>query len=158
MIEKLDSVIERLESFEENVNMIIGQVLGENSEAIVGEVRNQLLNGQTNELKPITPSYLNDPYFANDTQAQAYLEWKRSLAIAGNKNPETPNLFINGYFHRSLFLEIMDSYCEVISLVPLGDEIIAKYGKQMFGVNDEYFEKNILPIIYDRIINYLRNE
>ena len=41
MIEKLDSVIERLESFEENVNMIIGQVLGENSEAIVGEVRNQ---------------------------------------------------------------------------------------------------------------------
>ena len=155
MIDRLDELIDRLDNFETEKNAIISEVLSSKSEEIVVEVREQLWNGLTNELKPITPSYLNDPYFKTKEQAYDYMMWKQRITPNERRPVQTPNLFINGYFHNSLFLSIDEDSAEVTSMQPLGDEIIAKYGREMFGVNDVYVERNIIPLIEEKIKSYL---
>ena len=155
MIDRLDELIDRLDNFETEKNAIISEALSSKSEEIVGEVREQLWNGLTNELKPITPSYLNDPYFKTKEQAYEYMMRKQSITPNERRPMQTPNLFINGYFHNSLFLSIDEDSAEVTSMQPLGDKIIAKYGREMFGVNDVYIERNIIPLIEEKIKSYL---
>lgn len=155
MIDQIDEIIDRLDDFETEKNSIIGHVLGEQSEAMVSEVRRQLWNGLTGDLTPIVPSYLNDTYFKSKEEAYRYMMWKQRITPNPRRPIQTPNLFINGYFHSSLFLSIGEDSAEVTSMVPLGDEIISKYGKDMFGVNEIFIEREIVPLVKDRLIAYL---
>ena len=127
----------------EKINSIVGEIFIEKNKEIIHGIKGQLWDGKTGEGKDITPSYLDDPYFATKEKALAYAKWKASITKNSNRNFATPNLYINGFFHSSLFI---DNSFRVASN-GFGNPIIEKYGEKTFTLDKDRSEN--LEIIND---------
>jgi hypothetical protein len=120
------------------LNEIIGTSIVENESDVLGGIKSQLWDGKTGEGQNITPSYLDDPFFKTRQQAEGYRNWKNAITPNSDRNPDTPNLFINGYFYGTLYID--QSFFEVASN-SFGNPIIEKYGKKPF-ILDSGRQKN----------------
>jgi hypothetical protein len=91
----------------------------------------QLLDGKTNQGTDIRPTYLEDPFFKTQAQAQAYSDWKDRISPRGNRRQGVPNLYINGYYHSTREVKIE------------GDKIIYRsaFGEIFTDIDEKY--KNI---------------
>lgn len=129
-----------------------------NEKQIIRLNQNQLYDGKTNTGEDIHPLYTEDPFFKTVGQAQGYIKWKQKITPNSRRNPNAPNLFINGYYHRSL--KLVDENGDVIIISTLTGEmggIDEKYAN-ILGLtpsNQEIINNEIiLPKIWDLLEKY----
>ena len=53
------------------------------------------------------------------------------------RNPDAPNLYITGVFHDDLGAEFRDDEMEIVPDTGYAANIMAKYGRNAFGLNAE---------------------
>jgi hypothetical protein len=114
------------------IERLAGLSIVQHSEKVVDLIRSQLWDGKKSDGQNITPSYLDDPFFKSRKQAEGYRNWKNSITKNSNRDPDTPNLFINGYFYDTLFV---DSEFFEVGSNGFGIPIIEKYGDATFAID-----------------------
>lgn len=116
----------------------------------------QLLDGKTNQGTDISPTYLEDPFFKTQEQAQAYSEWKDKISPPSNRRPGVPNLFINGFYHGTRRVEIQGE--KIVYSSSYGEQhgFEEKY-KNLDGLNPES-RKKFIPFVLRPVFNHLIQE
>lgn len=100
----------------------------------------QLFAGLTSSGEDIRPYYSEDlkpgGYFYTVDSAKRYAEWKESMTYpySVDRNPDAPNLYINGRFHSELAVEFGSDAVGVVGATGYAQKIIAKYGLATFGL------------------------
>lgn len=101
----------------------------------------QLFSGLAANGKDIRPYYSEDlkpsGYFYTVESAGRYAAWKKdgiTYPYTANRNPDAPNLYINGRFHSELGVEFGTETVGVIPTTPYAAGIVAKYGINTFGL------------------------
>lgn len=116
---------------------------------IVAMNQQQLYDGKTILDTDIHPLYTEDTFFKTPKQAYGYIKWKQKITPNSNRNPNSPNLFINGYYHESLGLvqEGQMVYIRSKTGGTLGAEITNKYAN-ILGLYKVHQEKVDFEIVY----------
>lgn len=140
--------INRIEELQEGIRGIrdtVNKVVKENEDVILSLNKDQMLLGRDSGGNVLTPGYLDDPYFDNRVQAEAYANMKYALEqqhVARIENPtiypakgkDTPNLIVTGLFQDNMFiLNEGDSFLLGSTYVD-SDDIDNKYGGKVFGL------------------------
>lgn len=116
--------------------------------------RDQMMKGQDGDGKPIRPRYSEDPFFKTRQQAEEYIRWKWQITPNPFRDPDTPNLFINGQYHYSRQLYIEDRKIKFKSADNNAPEIESKY-KNLDGLSPEsvlwFREKELYPEMIDKL-------
>lgn len=153
------NLLDSFKSIQGQIPETIEASLFSNEEKIISIQQGQIYDGKTNQNQDIRPLYTEDPYFKTPQQAQGYIKWKQRITPNSSRNPNAPNLFINGYFFNSLRLVKINSDVVVRSLA--GGEIGKlddKY-QNLFGLYEENQNKInneiILPKIWELIEKYV---
>ena len=101
----------------------------------------QLFAGLAANGKEIRPYYSEDlkpsGYFHSVESAGRYAAWKKdgiNYPYKANRNPDAPNLYINGRFHSELGVEFLMDAVGVAPLTSYAAGIVAKYGINTFGL------------------------
>lgn len=126
--------------------------------------KEQLFQGLASDGQEIRPYYSEDlkpsGYFYTVESAGRYAAWKQSLdyPYEANRNPDAPNLYINGRFHDELGVEFAADTVGVIGATGYAKNIVAKYGIQTFGL----MMANWMVIFvergaYDELLNELKS-
>jgi hypothetical protein len=102
----------------------------------------QLLDGKTNKGTDIGPTYLEDPFFKTQAQAQAYSDWKDRISPRSNRRKGVPNLYINGYYHSTRTVKIQGDMIIYNSTYGAITDIDQKY-KNIDGLNPDSRAKYI---------------
>jgi hypothetical protein len=118
----------------ELIKQFAGESIIENSNDVTHSIKGQLWDGKKGDGQNITPSYLDDPFFETREKAIAYRNWKNSITKNSDRDQDTPNLFINGYFYDTLFV---DSGSFEVASDGFGNPIIEKYGAETFSIDAE---------------------
>jgi len=113
----------------------------------------QLLDGKTNDGSDIHPTYLEDPFFPTLADAQAYSDWKDKISPPSNRKKGVPNLYINGWYHRTRKVEIQGD--KIIYSSSYGDEhgFDEKY-KNLNGLNPDSRSK-FIPFVLRPVFKHL---
>lgn len=119
-----------------DMNSIIGKSIELNQDEIVELNRDQLWDGKDALGNDITPSYLDDPYFKTKEAAAAYMRWKQKITPNPDRKPETPNMYINGSFYKSLKLDPGTEDFSIKTDSPLGRKIDQKFDN-LEGLTDD---------------------
>lgn len=138
-------LLDNLRKAYDEIPETISDSLFANSAKVISLQQGQLYDGKTNKNQDIRPLYTEDPFFKTPRQAQAYISWKQRLTPNSIRNPNAPNLYINGYFFNSL--RMFNVAGDVIIRSSAGGEI----GK----LDDKY--KDIFGL-YEENKNYVNNE
>lgn len=104
--------------------------------------REQLFEGKRPDGNDIRPYYSEDlkpsGYFYSVESAGRYAAWKQDGInypySARNRNPDAPNLYINGRFHDELGVEFGADAVGVVPTTGYAQKIMAKYGMDSFGL------------------------
>lgn len=141
------SVNDGLQTGELVRNAIVGH-----GEEILDLQKQQLFQGKAANGEDIRPYYSEDlkptGYFHSVESAGRYAAWKRdaiNYPYVANRNPDAPNLYINGRFHDELGVQFLASSVGIVGTTAYSKGIIAKYGKNTFGL----ISSNWLAIFYD---------
>lgn len=101
----------------------------------------QLFSGLASSGKEIRPYYSEDlkpsGFFHSVESAGRYADWKLngiSYPYEANRNPDAPNLYINGRFHDELGVQFTADTVGVVPTTPYSAKIVAKYGINTFGL------------------------
>jgi len=148
----IESLIERLQTFQRTIPDIIGEVIMENSNDILTNVKDSLWDGKAADGMDLMP-FVSDPFFQTPSQALGYMNWKNAAFPNPNRNPASPNLYINGYFYSTLEVEVTSEEFMVLSKDNLlGRDVINKYGIETFGVTDAFYNDVLRTEIINRLI------
>lgn len=105
--------------------------------------RIQLLEGKASDGEDLRPYYSEDMqpggYFKTAAQAQQYIAYKKTLSYPYQvqRNPDAPNLYINGRFHSELDVRYAADSVAVVADTAFSRPIMAKYGVGKFGLSAE---------------------
>lgn len=141
---------------------LIRDVLLLRQEDILQAQRIQLLKGKDSGGEDIRPFYSEDikpeGYFHSVESAGRYSAWKQDLSYpyTVDRNPDAPNLYINGRFHRELGAEFGTDELGIVGLTGKAQAIIAKYGKDTFGLNSESWESIWESGSYDQLLTNIQ--
>ena len=125
----------------------------------------QLFQGLDSDGEDIRPYYSEDlkpsGYFYTVESAGRYAAWKLdgiNYPYSAQRNPDAPNLYINGRFHDELGVQFNPDSVGIVGTTGYSKGIIAKYGVDTFGL----MAANWLNIFvergaYDELMNELRN-
>ena len=147
---------------------ILTDALHENQEQAVNLVKDQLYSGLDGNLKLLTPSYSQDPFFKTREAALKYAKFKATQnprtinPLFGAKPYDTPNLIVNGKFvyDRMRMVSLKDRVAFEIG-GRLRNEIPKKYGKNTLKLStkavtylkdngvDDYVKRRIKYILYN---------
>ena len=100
----------------------------------------QLLEGKAANGEDIRPYYSEDlkpsGWFHSTQTAANYSAWKQDLdyPYSVERNPDAPNLYINGKFHSELGVEFGTDSVGIIPTTPYAMGIVMKYGINTFGL------------------------
>lgn len=102
----------------------------------------QLFEGKASSGEDMRPYYSEDVqpggYFATKEDAQKYAAWKQSPEFNPfnvQRNPDAPNLYLNGKFHSELGVRFTEDSVMIEPTTPSAREIMAKYGRGQFGLS-----------------------
>ena len=133
---RVQSVNDGLESGE-----LIRNVIVQHPDDIMELQLQQLFSGKASNGQDIRPYYSEDlkpsGYFHSVESAGRYSAWKKngiSYPYQANRNPDAPNLYINGRFHSELGVQFGTDNVAVVPLTPYAANIVAKYGLNTFGL------------------------
>ena len=101
--------------------------------------REQMAEGKGVDGEDLRPLYSEDlrqrgGWFLSGESAARYAAWKESLGNpyqAGERNPDAPNLYINGKFYSEIGVQFGIDAAVIVPLTPLASQVMAKYGRQI---------------------------
>ena len=133
----------------DNIPETVENAIFKNENEILNLQKQQIYDGKSNTGEDLHPFYTEDPYFKTPGQAKGYIKWKQSITPNPKRNPNAPNLYINGYIHRNILIvnESGNIMFDFNSRVDFGESIKGKY-KDLLGLNPT----NQLYINNERII------
>lgn len=145
----IKDVLKHYKSCLEKIPETIENAIYKNEKEILKLQRQQIYDGQNNKGEDLRPLYTEDSYFKTQGQARGYIKWKQSITPNPKRNPNAPNLYINGYIHRNILIvnESGNIMFDFNSRVDFGESIKGKY-KDLLGLNPT----NQLYINNERII------
>ena len=122
--------------------MMVRDVIVRHSEDIMELQLVQLFEGLAANGQDIRPYYSEDlkpgGYFHSVESAGRYSAWKKDGInypyTATNRNPDAPNLYINGRFHSELGVQFNNDSVGIVPETPYAAGIVAKYGINTFGL------------------------
>lgn len=123
------------------LDILLGEVLKSHEQDIMEYQRIQLLEGKDSNGDDLRPSYSEDlkpqGYFHTRESAGRYAAWKQDISYPYNvhRNPDTPNLYVNGRFHSELGAKMGDTEMSIIGTTSYANNIMAKYGRNSFGLS-----------------------
>lgn len=113
----------------------------------------QLFQGLAANGQEIRPYYTEDlkpsGYFHSVESAKRYSVWKEtgiSYPYSVSRNPDAPNLYINGKFHNELGVQFDFRTVGVVGTTAYSKRIVDKYGIETFGL----MMKNWMAIFTER--------
>ena len=126
----------------------------------------QLFSGKASNGQDIRPYYSEDlkpsGYFHSVESAGRYAAWKKdgiSYPYQANRNPNAPNLYINGRFHSELGVQFGNDVVAVVPETPYAANIVAKYGLNTFGLTESNWTIIFVQRgAYDELINELKTK
>lgn len=133
----------RIKAFEEGMESggLVRDVVSRHSEDIIDLQQMQLFQGLASDGKDIRPYYSEDlkprGYFHSVESAARYAAWKKDgidYPYKAERNPDAPNLYINGRFHSELGVQFTSDTVGVVPITPYAAGIVAKYGITTFGL------------------------
>ena len=146
---------------------LVRNVLMKHESDIMELQKRQLLEGKASNGEDIRPYYSEDlqsrgGYFKSAETAGRYSAWKQDLSYpySVNRNPDAPNLYINGKFHSELGVQFNSDSVAVKGDTAYANSIISKYGMATFGLMKAYWdnifrEKGALGELITEIRNIL---
>lgn len=103
--------------------------------------KQQLFSGLSSSGEDIRPYYSEDlkpgGFFNSAESASRYAAWKKSgisYPYTAQRNPDAPNLYINGRFHNELGVQFDAQTVAVVGMTDYAKRIVAKYGISTFGL------------------------
>lgn len=138
----LNNLLEKVKTVESGLTTgeSIGDVLVNYGDDIMDLQKYQLFSGIGSDGKDIHPYYSEDlkptGYFRSKETAKNYSAWKEIIPYPYqvDRNPDAPNLYINGRFHSELTVEFGAATVGVVPGTSYAERIVAKYGLQTFGL------------------------
>lgn len=120
---------------------LVRDVVQRHGDDIMEFQRRQLLQGLNSSGEDIRPYYSEDlqpgGYFKSRESAGRYAAWKGTLSYpysVSGRNPDAPNLYINGKFHSELAVHFGADSVVVEAETLYAAGIVAKYGLGTFGL------------------------
>ena len=139
----LDDLLMRAKSVNEGLQTgsVVRDALVNKGDEILELQREQLFEGKASNGEDIRPYYSEDlkpnGWFHSVESAGRYAAWKKdgiSYPYRAERNPDAPNLYINGKFHDELGVQFGTEQVGVVPVTPYASGIVAKYGIRTFGL------------------------
>jgi hypothetical protein len=110
-----------------------------NEAEILDLQREQMAEGKGVDGEDLRPYYSEDlrqrgGWFLSGDSAARYAAWKQDIGNpyeAGGRNPDAPNLYINGKFYSEIGVQFGAEAAVIVPLTPFASEVMAKYGRQI---------------------------
>lgn len=125
---------------------IVRDVIVRHPDDILEYQRRQLFEGKASSGEDIRPYYSEDlkpsGYFYSVESAGRYAAWKQSginYPYSATRNPDAPNLYINGRFHDEIGVRFGTNDVGIVPTTPYAAGIMAKYGMNTFGLMKSYW-------------------
>ena len=120
---------------------LVRNVVIKHPDDILDLQKQQLFAGLASNGQDIRPYYSEDlkpsGYFYTVESAKRYSAWKESginYPYSAQRNPDAPNLYINGRFHDELGVQFDADAVGIVGTTGYSKGIIAKYGISTFGL------------------------
>ncbi len=163
----LDELLGRVRTVAEGVEngAMVGAAIQSHSEDIMSLQKEQLLQGKTSGGDDIRPYYSEDlrpgGYFNSVESAKRYADWKASgisyPAFGGSRNPDAPNLYINGKFHSELGVQFTATTVAIVPETGYAATIVTKYGYETFGLMPENWNRIFYEYgAYNELMNEIK--
>lgn len=144
---------------------IMRRVLDPRRDEIMTFQYQQLFDGKASNGEDIRPYYTEDlkprGWFHSVETAQAYARWKEEgipYPFKANRNPDAPNLYINGKFHSELECYLLPDTIVISARTPYAANIVDKYGLGTFGLTAESWGEMINERgVAQDVMNYITN-
>ena len=141
---------------------LVRNVVVQHPDDILDLQKKQLFEGLASNGQDIRPYYSEDlkpsGYFHSIESAGRYAAWKKdgiNYPYSASRNPDAPNLYINGRFHDELGVQFNPQTVGIVGTTAYSRGIIAKYGISTFGLMME----NWMVVFVERgAYNELMNE
>lgn len=145
---------------------MVRDVLVQHPDDILELQKHQLFQGLASNGQEIRPFYSEDlkpsGYFHSVESASRYAAWKKdgiSYPYSVQRNPDAPNLYINGRFHDELGVQFLADTVGIVGTTGYSQRIVDKYGISTFGL----MMSNWMTIFvergaYDELMNELRQK
>lgn len=139
----LNDLLSRVQSVNDGLQTgeLIRDVVVQHPDDILELQKIQLLQGLSASGEDIRPYYTEDlkpsGYFYSVESAKRYAAWKESginYPYSVQRNPDAPNLYINGRFHDELGVQFDVQTVGIVGTTGYSKGIIAKYGVSTFGL------------------------
>ena len=120
---------------------IVRGVLRNHEDDIMEQQHIQLLEGKGSDGNDLRPFYTEDlkphGYFNDQQSASNYMAWKQSLSYpyTVGRNPNAPNLFINGRFYDEMEVRFEAETMGIFPSSGYASQIMGKYGLHRFGLS-----------------------
>lgn len=139
----LNDLLARVESVNDGLQTgeLVRNVVVQHPDDILELQKMQLFQGLAANGQEIRPYYSEDlkpgGYFHTAESAKRYSAWKESginYPYSVQRNPDAPNLYINGRFHDELGVQFDAQTVGIVGTTGYSKKIIEKYGIQTFGL------------------------
>jgi|SRR5574344_469886 hypothetical protein len=147
----INTNIDTLRNLRDIIDIAFMEAAYQYQDDIIDIIQKQLFNGLSGTGAPLEPTYDTDTWFKSPASRAAYLQWKEQISQRTVPSNGSPNLYINGEFHNSLYPIIDTEEIEIESNSINRTAIFNKFGKENFAPNDEWIEKTIIEYIKDYI-------
>jgi len=150
MSDILTQLLRRVQSVNDGLNTgaFVRDVVMRHEADIMELQKQQLFEGKAANGEDIRPYYSEDlkpgGYFYSVESAGRYAAWKQdgvAYPYTANRNPDAPNLYVNGKFHSELGVEFGADYVLVRGMTSYADNIVNKYGLRTFGLMAENWSR-----------------
>ena len=166
-MELLEQLISRVTAVRDGLanGTLVRDVLVNHQDDILTLQKEQLFNGKRSDGEDMRPFYSEDlkptGHFYTVEAAKRYSDWKLSIpypsaAQRANRNPDAPNLYINGKFHSELGVRFDTDSVSVTPTTPSATEIMARYGIESFGLTTENWNMIWQEGALDELMNIIK--
>lgn len=162
----LDDLKMRVQSVNDGLTggSMIKDVLLSHSGQIYTLQLQQLFEGKASSGQDMRPYYSEDlkpgGYFKSAESAQRYSAWKQTgieYPYKANRNPDAPNLYINGKFHSELGVQFFSNSVGIMPITAYATRIVGKYGLKNFGLMPSNWSKVFIDFgAYNQLINNIK--
>lgn len=149
----VQDLIDFTTKLKDKIPNLVFDVIFDNDEMIIALNRKQLMEGKTADNEDVRPYYSEDSYFKSADAAKNYIVWKDKITPNPKRNPDAPNLYINGQFHGTFKLAIEGNDIIVTSDSKIAREVTQKF-PNIFGLTDD----NLIDFWNDKILEAIVKE
>lgn len=146
----------KVKSVIDSIDEIISDEVMDHDDFIISSNKSQLWDGKTFKNEDIKPFYSEDPFFKTKKQAEGYKKWKQKITRNPRRNPDAPNLYINGFFYSSIEAKKENNEVFIGTNSGFGSEVESGH-KDIFGLTDEHWGE-LINLSSENIIKKIVNE